>query len=185
MAQRRVAPIDFLKTKYQDVNRWFEAPSYLHSVAHRPEILDALVPLQTAILGPGKLDQRLKSLVYLAASFVNESPYCITRFRSLAAREGWGQNDIRAVQTEQDHNFTPKERAALRIARDLTRNCTVDDLESNEMSLFSDDEFVELVSVVCLANFDNRFVNAIDLSDDDKSEDSDSLPKRMQSRSNS
>lgn len=132
-------------------------------LAERPEIAAAYDPLRAAVLGPGLLEKRIKTLAYLAASYANESPYDVAHFHALALEEGFSEDDIRAVRTEQDHVFPPMEHAAVRAARELTRNATLDDLEPNELDLFTNPQLVELVSVVALANFDNRFSLAMEL----------------------
>ena len=61
-----------------------------------------------------------------------------------------------------DSHFTPKERAALHYARELTRTASVsDDLRYHAEELFTTDEIVELTMVIGLANFTNRFNNGL------------------------
>lgn len=127
----------------------------------KTEILQALAPFRDKVMGPGELETKVKILAYLAASFINESPTCVTRYRALALEAGYSEDDLRAVQTEQDHLLDATERAAVRVARELTSTCTIDDVESNLLDLFPQDALIELVAVVSLANFDNRFSNAL------------------------
>ena len=131
------------------------------------EINTGLAPFQKSIMGPGDLDGRLKTLAYLAASFVNESPHCVTQYRALALEAGYSEDDLRAVQTEQDHLLTPIDRAAVRIARELTSTSTLEDVDSNLIALFSDKAFIELIAVVSLANFENRYYNALGIQQDE------------------
>jgi hypothetical protein len=49
----------------------------------------------------------------------------------------------------------------VRIARELTSTSTLDDVDSNLIDIFNDKAFIELIAVVSLANFDNRFYNAL------------------------
>lgn len=129
----------------------------------RPEIAQAYRPLHEAIMGPGTLERRVKTLAFLSASFVNESPYDVARYSDFARREGFSQDEIHAVRMEQDQDFTPIESAALKIARELTRTCTLDDIDSNLLILFAQPQLAELVAAVALANFDNRFTNALNI----------------------
>jgi alkylhydroperoxidase family enzyme len=135
-------------------------PSPLQKLADS-EVGNTLQTFQKSIMGPGDLDGRQKILAYLAASFVNESAYCVTHYRALALDAGYSEDDLRAVQTEQDHLLTPIDRATVRIARELTSTSTLDDVDSNLIDIFDDKAFIELVAVVSLANFDNRFYNAL------------------------
>lgn len=140
-----------------------EPDNFLKVMANNPAILQAYKPLRDTILGPGALEPRLKVLAYLASSYANESPFEVARYHALALQSSFSEDDIRAIRTEQDHVFQPLEHATLRIARELTRNVTLDDIESNEVDVFSNDQLVELVSVVALANFDNRFSNGLEV----------------------
>ncbi len=132
-------------------------------MSHRPEIAQAFRPLHDAVMGPGTLEPRLKTLAYLAASYANESPFDVAQYTARAREEGFSDDEIHAVRMEQNLDFTPHESAALKIARELTRTCTVDDIDSNILDLFTSPQMVELVSVIALANFDNRFSNALDV----------------------
>lgn len=128
-----------------------------------PAILNAFAPLYDVIIAPGELESRPKLLAYLAASNVNEAPYSSRLYETVAARAGLSDDDLRAVRTEQDHPFSPIEKASMRIARELTRVCALDDIDQNELDLFTQEQLTELVAVVSLANFDNRFENALDI----------------------
>ena len=143
-----------------------ESNNYFRVMANSPAILHAYKPLHDAIMGPGELDERLKTLAYLASSYVNESPYQVSKYHALALNSGFSEDDIRAIRTEQDHIFKPMEHATLRLARDLSRTVTIDDLDSNELDVFTAEQLVELVAVVALANFDNRFSNALEVEQD-------------------
>ncbi len=140
-----------------------EATNFLRVMANRPELVRAYKPLQEAILAPGSLEKRLKILAYLAASYANESPYDVSRFHILALEAGYSEEDIRSVRMEQNSSFSPLEHAALTISRELTRTVTLDDVESSVVDALSAEQLVELVAVVALANFENRFSNGLEI----------------------
>ncbi len=135
-------------------------------LANTPEILRAYKPLHESILSPGALDRRVKILAYLAASYANESPYEVGKFHALALEHGFSDEDVRAIRMEQNSTFSAQEHAAAKVARELTRTVTLDDIETNELDVFSSQQLVELVAVVALANFDNRFSNALEIEQD-------------------
>ena len=140
-----------------------ESTNFNRVLANAPEILRSYKPLHESILGPGSLDKRIKIIAYLAASYANESPYEVAQFHILAVEHGFSEEDIRAIRMEQNSVFSPLEHAAVKIARELTRTVTLDDIESSEVDVFSAEQLVELVAVVALANFDNRFSNALEI----------------------
>ena len=144
--------------------------NFLRVMAHRPNAMEAFARFYGAVIGsPSLLDRRLKEIVYLAVSFVNECSYCSAHHTKSALSAGLSANEIREIEVENNQHFSPKEQAALHYARELTRTAsTGDDTRYRAQELFSTDEFIELTMIVGLANFTNRFNNglavAIDIS---------------------
>ncbi|MDQ6665482.1 MAG: carboxymuconolactone decarboxylase family protein [Acidobacteriota bacterium] len=146
-----------LERKGEHENHFFRA------MANKPEALKNFVPFYHSVMTAGSVDHRIKELVYLAVSYVNECTYCIDAHTRTGAQAGISDEEMRAVQTEQDHSFTPSERAALQYSRELTRTCDVEDVSEEVNKLFTDEQLVELTLVVALANFTNRFNNGLGL----------------------
>ena len=140
-------------------------PSNFYRVmAHRPEAMQAFMTLYKNVMGRGVLERRLKEMVYLAVSCVNECEYCTAHHIKGARAAGLSENEIHAIQTENNQNFTPKEQAALRYARELTRTADVEEnTRYTAQELFSSEQVVELTMIVCLANFTNRFNNGLEV----------------------
>jgi AhpD family alkylhydroperoxidase len=61
---------------------------FFRTMANKPEVLKAFVPLYGAIAGPGLVERRVKELVYLAASFANECAYCSHAHMASAKKAG-------------------------------------------------------------------------------------------------
>lgn len=135
-------------------------------MAHRPEAIHDFTLFHNALLGsPALLDRRLREMVYLAVSFVNESSYDTTHHTRSALAASISRTEIREIEVENNQHFIPKEQAALHYARELTRTASAgDDTRYRAQELFSVDEFVELTMIVGLANFTNRFSNALALA---------------------
>ena len=140
-------------------------PSNFYRVmAHKPEAMQQFSALYKAVMGPGTLERRLKEMVYLAASIVNESDYCTVHHMKGAKAAGLTDNEIADIETETNLHFNPKEQAALRYARELTRNADAEDDTRYEVEeIFAPDQVVELTMVICLANFTNRFNNGLSI----------------------
>jgi uncharacterized peroxidase-related enzyme len=137
--------------------------NFLRTMAHRPESMQDFMRLYGALMGPaGVVDKRIREMIYLAISYVNECSRCIQYHTRSALEAGISAAEIRYVEMENDSHFTPKERAALKYARELTRTASVsDDLRYHAEELFTTDEIVELTMVIGLANFTNRFNNGL------------------------
>src|SRR5579883_3243986 len=134
-----------------------KAPSpFYRALAHRPEVLKSFVPFYSAIMGPGAVERRIKELVYLTCAYANECAFCIA-----AHTAGLSDDEMRALQTEQDHGFSEPERAAIQYARDLTQDAAADDAREKLFEHFNDEQVVEITLVAAMANFTNRFNNGL------------------------
>lgn len=138
--------------------------NFFRAMAHKPDVLASFPKLYSSIMGPGTLDRRLKEMVYLAISFVNECRYCTEAHLKGARKAGLSEREIEELENETNQHFTPTEQAALHYAREMTRACA-DDFDTREhlQQHFSEEQMVELTLVVALANFTNRFNNGLNV----------------------
>src|SRR5947209_18293737 len=100
---------------------------FFRAMAHRPEALKNFVPFYGAIMGPGAVERRIKELVYLTCSYANECAFCTAAHVAGGTKAGITEEEMRALQTEQDHTFAANERAAIAYARELTQTAAADD----------------------------------------------------------
>jgi len=152
-----------LETKAKRPNRFFRV------MANRPEVLKAFVPLYGAVMGPGAVDRRVKLLIYLVCSYANECAFCISANTPGARKAGLSEEEIQAIQTEQDHVFGENERAVIQYARDLTQNASADEARGALLEHFTSEQVVEMTLVVAMANFTNRFNNGLGIMPDGNS----------------
>jgi uncharacterized peroxidase-related enzyme len=136
---------------------------FFRTMANRPEVLKAFVPLYGAIMGPGTVDRRIKELVYLSVSFANECAYCSAAHTASSKKIGITEDELAALRTEQDPPFSPPERAAIAYARELTRTADAEDTRDALNEHFSSEQIVELTLIAAMANFTNRFNNGLEL----------------------
>lgn len=142
-------------------NRFFRA------MAHRPEALKSFVPFYGAVMGPGTVERRVKELVYLATSFANECAFCSAAHRASGMKAGISEEELRSLQVEQDHSFSPAEKAAIHYARELARMADAEDSRDELHEHYSDEQIVELTLVAATANFTNRFNNGLVIEPED------------------
>lgn len=144
-------------------NETFATPLFA-SVQQRPESLRALNKLHDLLMGPGALKERLKLLVYMAISIVNECAYCAKEAEIKTRELGVTEDEARDIEAETDYSFPDKERAALRYARELTRTADAErDTQDMLDNLFTADERIELTMVIGLANMTTRIANGLRL----------------------
>jgi AhpD family alkylhydroperoxidase len=129
-----------------------KASPFLRAMANRPEVLKSFVPLYSAVMGPGSVDRRIKLIVYLVCSFANECAYCIDANIPGAKKAGLTDEEIQAIQTEQDHIFPQNERAAIWYARDLTQLADAEDSRIALLEHFTSEQAVEITLVAATAN---------------------------------
>src|SRR4051794_25680688 len=140
---------------------------FFRVMAHRPKVLESFVPLYGAVMGAGAVDRRIKELVYLACSYANECAFCTASHVASAKKAGITEDELRALQTLQDHGFTAPERAAVLYARELTQEATGEDTRDGLFEHFNDEQVVELTLVAAMANFTNRFNNGLAILPED------------------
>jgi AhpD family alkylhydroperoxidase len=140
--------------------------SFFRTMANRPDVLKAFVPLYGAVMGPGSVDRRIKALVYLVCSYTNECAFCIAANTPGAKKAGLTDEEIQAIQTDQDHVFPEAERAVILYARELTQNAFADEGRAALLEHFSSEQVVEITLVASMANFTNRFNNGLGIQPD-------------------
>jgi uncharacterized peroxidase-related enzyme len=134
-------------------------PNMFRTVAHRPEILQTMIAHMEAVLNTGTLPTALKELVIVRTSQMNNCEYCLA-----SKKLGYNDEQIATLpRFEGSDAFTPREKAALRLAERLTRNeGPLDEAELAELKLyFTEGEIVELMAASGLFNYFNRFNNLL------------------------
>lgn len=155
------AELDELEPLFAVVERSMGfVPNSMLTLGRRPEILRAFGALAGAVLGPGKLAPELKQLVAFVASRAAGCRYCQAHTASSAVRAGAAQARLEAAfEYDSSPLFTDAERAALRLANDasLVPNAAADAHFDALRAHFGDDEIVELMSVIALFGWLNRW----------------------------
>ena len=146
-----------LESKSKRANHFFR------TMANRPEVLKTFVPFYGAVVGPGSVERRTKELVYLTCSFTNKCAYCAAAHSASGKKAGITEEELHALQSEQDQGFSEPERAAIRYARELTRTANASETRPGLSKHFGDEQIVEITLVAALANFTNRFNNGLGL----------------------
>lgn len=139
-------------------------PNMFRVMAHRPEIFATMQAHFAAVLNTGTVSTKLKELIIVRTSQVNDTPYCLASHTILARNLGWTDDQLAHLANWQDRaDFTPAEKAALRLAETVTRNANAvaDEQFAELRSFYSEGEIVELLCAIGLFNYFNRFNNAL------------------------
>lgn len=139
-------------------------PNMFRTMAHRPEIFSTMMAHFAAVLNTGTVPTKLKELIIVRTSQVNETPYCLASHTRIARGLGWSEEQLASLDKWPDRgDFTAAEKAALRLAETVTRDAhTVSDEQFAELRAhFSEGEIVELLCSIGLFNYFNRFNDAL------------------------
>lgn len=129
-------------------------------MARNPDLTKAMWGLVAAVYGPGQVDSGLKRLVGEAASKAAGCFYCSAHAAHGAREQGVAQEKIDAVWSFEDSPlFSDPERAAINLAMKagMVPNETTDEDFDRVRQHFSEDEIVEIVSVIAMFGFLNRW----------------------------
>ena len=135
-------------------------PNSLLTMAHRPKTALAFARLAGEVLVGGTLEKPLKQLVAYVASNTTGCRYCQAHTGKRSTEFGLEAEKIQhAFEFETSDLFTDAEREALTLARDaaLVPNEVTDEHFERLRDHFSDDEIVEIVSVISLFGWLNRW----------------------------
>ena len=139
-------------------------PNMFRVMAHRSEIFATMQAHFGAVLNTGTVPTRLKELIIVRTSQVNETPYCLASHTILAKGLGWTEDQLANLADWPLRNdFTPAEKAALRLAETVTcdANSVTDEQFAELRNYYSKGEIVELLCAIGLFNYFNRFNNAL------------------------
>lgn len=135
-------------------------PNDAHDMARNPDILKGVAAMCGAIYAPGKVDGGLKRLIGHIASTAAGCRYCQIHTAHGAHAQGLEDKKIIAAwEYETSPLFSAAERAALRVAQGGAM-CPADvsDAEFAELRThYSDDQIVEIVAVIAMFGFLNRW----------------------------
>jgi uncharacterized peroxidase-related enzyme len=139
-------------------------PNMFRVMAHRPEIFASMQAHFAAVLNTGTVSTRLKELIIVRTSQINQTPYCLASHTILAKGLGWNDDQLaHLAEWPQREDFTVAEKAALRLAETVTRDAhaVTDEEFAEQRRYYSEVEIVELLSAIGLYNKCNRFNNAL------------------------
>lgn len=138
-------------------------PNDAFDMARNPGILKGVAAMCGAIYAPGKVDGGLKRLIGHIASTAAGCKYCQIHTAHGAHEQGLEDTKILAAwEYESSPLFNDAERAALRVAQNGAMiPADVSDEEFADLrEHYTDDQIVEIVAVIAMFGFLNRW-NAI------------------------
>jgi uncharacterized peroxidase-related enzyme len=140
-------------------------PNMFRTMARRPELMATAEAHMRAIFGTGTVPERLKEMLAVRVSQINECDYCCASHMALAEKQGVSRELLEAMYHIDAHAsaFTAAERAALTLAERMTTDShgVDEDVWAEVQAHFDDGQIVELAAVIGLFNYFNRFSDAL------------------------
>ena len=135
-------------------------PNSILTMARRPNIAEAFMALNQAVLYEGTVPEALKMMVALMTSMATGCRYCQGHMANLSVVYDVPDEKIQAIwECETSPHFTDAERAALVLARDAAGNPNMAEAKHFDAlkKHFSETEIVELVASMALFGYLNRW----------------------------
>ncbi len=146
-----------------------KVPNIFAAMAHRPAVLNAFLPLYKAVINEGTVDAKYKELAYLRTSMVNGCEYCTRAHIASSKKAGVTEEQVDALPFySRSPLFDEKEKATILYADRVTRGAAalrapaLQDLRK----YYDEGQIAELTLTICMANFTNRFNDALELVPD-------------------
>jgi uncharacterized peroxidase-related enzyme len=141
-----------------------KVPNIFAAMAHRPAVLNTFLPLYKTVINEGTIEAKYKELAYLRASMVNGCGYCTRAHIASSKRAGVTAEQVAALPFySRSPLFDEKEKATIHFADQVTRGAaTIRGADLEQLHTYYDEgQIVELTLAICMANFTNRFNDAL------------------------
>jgi uncharacterized peroxidase-related enzyme len=139
-------------------------PAFFGTMARVPEAFANFLPFYTAVMDHGTVERKYKELAYLKTSLINGCEYCHRAHVVSGKKSSVTEDQIKSLAFYYRSSvFDAQEKAVILYAERVTRGASamrppaLDELKK----YFNDDQIVELTLATCLANFTNRFNDAL------------------------
>ena len=139
-------------------NKTGDVPEWVKVMAHCPIILKEFTGLFSAVMKEGEIGLNLKWKIAFTISKMLKCPFCVDVTEKMLKKLGASE---KAVESSDGEGVV--EEKVLELVRDITDDAHVDQVEVFEKlrKIFSEAQIVEIISVIGLFNYINRFNNTL------------------------
>jgi len=138
-----------------------KVPEWVQVMAHRPEILKEFFELFRTIMAKGEIEGLLKWKIAFTVSETLKCPFCVDVTTKMLKK--WGADDETIKQIQEKVDLPEQEQELLELVRDITLDGHLDkpELFLKMQKIFDESQIVEIVSIIGLFNYINRFNNTL------------------------
>lgn len=136
-------------------------PEWVKVMAHRPEILKEFVELFNVVMKEGEIDNLLKWKIAYVVSQTLKCKFCVDVTEKMLEKFGATKETIQSVKNLE--NLQGKEKNILELVKDVTLDGHLDQPQIFEelKEQMTEPQLVEVISVIGLFNYINRFNNTL------------------------
>jgi len=135
-----------------------KVPEWVKVMAHNPKVLKEFTELFKVIMGEGYIEPVLRWKIAYTVSQTLKCPFCVDVTGNML--KSLGISDETLEQIKEKENLSEEEKEVLSLVKEVTEKaaCNIS-LFENLKAKFSEKELVEIVSIIGLFNYINRFNN--------------------------
>ncbi len=135
-----------------------KVPEWVKVMAHRPEILKEFTELFKAVMGEGQTESLLKWKIAFVVSETLRCPFCVDVTEKMLKKLGASEKEMSEVR-----DMSGGEKELLELVRDVTLDGHLDQpkLFEDLKEKFTEAQIVEVISVMGIFNYINRFNNTL------------------------
>lgn len=135
-----------------------KVPEWVKVMAHSPKVLKEFTELFKAIMDENKIEPLLKWKIALVISETLKCPFCVSVTQKMLKLLGANEEMIEKIK-----NLSTEDKEILELVKDITLDGHLDQPELFEKlkGKFNEAQIVEIISVIGLFNYINRFNNTL------------------------
>lgn len=138
-----------------------KVPEWVKVMAHSPEIVKEFTELFKVIMGKGEIEHYLKWKIAYTISEMLRCPFCVDVTAKMLKK--FGATEELIVKIKETKDLPEQEREILELVKDITADAHLDKPEIVEKlkKKLTEAQIIEIVSVIGLFNYINRFNNTL------------------------
>ncbi len=136
-----------------------KVPEWVKVMAHNPKIVKEFTELFKVIMSEGEIESLLRWKIAYVVSSSLKCPFCVDV--TVKMLKNLGASDEILEKIKKGETETEQEKEVLSLVKDVTLKAQVcnPELFKKLKKKFSEEELVEIVSIIGLFNYINRFNN--------------------------
>ena len=135
-----------------------KVPEWVKVMAHNPKVVKEFTELFKVVMGEGYIEPFLRWKIAYTVSQTLRCPFCVDVTGKML--KSLGASDEVLEKLKQRKDLPEEEKGVLDLVKEVTEKATCDpELFKRLKEKFSEAELVEIVSIIGLFNYINRFNN--------------------------